>query len=474
MNNWTIARPKWKAGFALILVASLLIELSPAIALAQGSNLAQEQSPKISIDLKATVLKNGLRVITVEDHQAPVVTLALMYKVGGANERKGRGEFAHLFEHMMFEGTRNVEPGDYNKLIFSTGGVIDATVNDDRTVYYESVPANQLELPLFLESDRMRGLSITQERLNLARKAVQEERRMRVLNQPYGRSGGVLTELLYDNFAYKHGGMESLEDLDAASLEDITEFFKTYYAPNNAVLVLIGDFMTAEAWAKIRKYFDIPRQPKPPALDFTEPEQKAERRKSVEDALAPLPQVRIAFKAAPGNTPDFYALQILSAVLQGGQSSRLFQELVKEKELVNGVGGGIAEKRGPSAFSITATLRPGKKVEAFEAAVYGEIERLKRGPITDLEIEKAKNLMILAFISNLESSLSRAMTIGQYAVFYDDPNLINTRLGKIAAVTREDMRRVASKYLKPTNRTVVITMPKAATTKLTNSYRSEK
>ncbi|MBA3357485.1 MAG: insulinase family protein [Pyrinomonadaceae bacterium] len=425
-----------------------------------------QQQTKVRIDLRETKLKNGLRVVTVEDHHAPVVSLVLIYNVGGANERKGRGEFAHLFEHLMFQGTRNIEPGEFNKLVGQTGGIVNATVNDDRTVYFEVVPADQLELPLFLESDRLRGLSITQQRLDIGRKAVQEERRMRILNQPYGRSGEVMTELLYDNFAYKHGGMESMEGLDAASLEDIQDFFKTYYAPNNAVLALVGDFKTVEALAKIRKYFeDIPRQPEPSPIDFTEAEQKAERRKTIEDALAPLPQVRIAFKAVPGNTPDFYALQILSAVLQDGQSSRLYQKLVKEKELVNGVGGGIGEKRGPAAFSITTTLRQGKKVETVEAAIYEEFERLKREPITNLEIEKAKNSINGAFINNLERSLIRAITVAQYAIFYDDPNLINTRLDKTNSVTREDVRRVANKYLKPTNRTVVVTVPKAATDK---------
>jgi len=288
---------------------------------AVASVTAAQQAPKVNVEFKEMTLKNGLRVITVEDHHAPVVSLVLIYKVGGANEREGRGEFAHLFEHMMFQGTRNIEPGEYNKLISSTGGILNATVNDDRTIYFEVVPANQLDLPLFLESDRLRGLSLTQERLDIGRKAVEEERRMRVLNQPYGRSREVLIELLYDNFAYKHGGMESLEDLNAASLEDLRDFFKSYYAPNNAVLVLVGDFKTAEALAKVKKYFeDIPRQPEPKPVDFTEPEQKAERRKAIEDALAPLPQVTIAFKTVPGNTPDFYALQILSAVLQGGQT----------------------------------------------------------------------------------------------------------------------------------------------------------
>ncbi|MBA3712540.1 MAG: insulinase family protein [Pyrinomonadaceae bacterium] len=408
------------------------------------------------------MLKNGLRVITAEDHQAPVVSLALTYNVGGANERKGRGEFAHLFEHLMFQGTQNVGPGEYSNLILNNGGIANATTGDDRTAYFETLPANQLELPLFLEADRLRGLSVTEGRLDKERNVVQEERRMRVLNQPYGRSDEVLTEMLYDNFAYKHGGMDSMEDINAASLEEIKEFFKTYYAPNNAVLVLVGDFKTDEAVALVKKYFeDIPRQPDPPAVDLSEPEQKAERRTTVEDALARAPQVSLGFKASRGNTPDLYALQILSAALGGGRSSRLYQKLVKEREIVNDISCSVDERSGPSALYITATLRPDKKTEETEAAIYEEIERVRREPLSDLEIEKAKNATTLAFISKIQTSLFRAIFISLYAGYFNDPNLINTWLDKTDAVTKEDVARVVEKYLRPTNRTVVITMPKA-------------
>lgn len=443
----------------------LLLLLSLVVVSAQKSK-ALPPTPKIKIAFQQTELKNGLRVITVEDHHAPVVSLALIYNVGGANESKGLGGFAHLFEHLMFQGTQNIEPGEFNNLIANNGGYENAMTGNDRTAYFETVPSNQLELPLFLEADRLRGLSITQERLDKERNVVQEEYRLRVLNQPYGRSRQVLTEMLYDNFAYKHGGMDATADLDSASLADIKEFFKTYYAPNNVALVLVGDFKTDDALAKIKKYFeDIPRQPAPPALDLTEPEQKAERRAVIEDGLARVPQISLAFKAVPGNTPDFYALEILSAVLQTGRSSRLYQKLVAEKPLVSNVGGEMSEKRGPGAFYITATLRPEKTTDEVEAAIYEEIERLQKEPISDEELKKAKNAAALSFMASLSRlpSLLRAIYIGQFAVYYNEPNLINTRLDKISAVTREDVERVANKYLKPTTRTIVITMPKAKT-----------
>jgi predicted Zn-dependent peptidase len=271
-------------------------------------------------------------------------------------------------------------------------------------------------------------------------------------------------ELLYDNFAYKHTTIGSMEDLNAASVEDVAAFFKMYYAPNNAVLVLVGDFNPAQALAKIRSNFEsIPRQPDPPTVDMTEPAQKAERRANVDDVLARAPRVDLAFKAVQGNTADFYALQVLSTVLQSGQSSRLYQKLVKEKEMVTTVGGRMDEKRGVGALYTSATLRQGVKTEDVEAAIYAELDRLKKEPIADWELQKAKNTTRRNLINGLQSALVQAITLGQYTVYYNEPGLINVRLDKVGAVTKEDVQRVANKYLADTNRTVVITMPKAKT-----------
>jgi predicted Zn-dependent peptidase len=405
-----------------------------------------------------------LRVITVEDHSAPVIAVSITYNVGSRNERPGRTGFAHLFEHMMFKGSENVGSGEHFLLVFNNGGNMNGTTNEDRTNYFEVLPANQLDLALFLESDRMKSLAITKENLDNQRNAVQEERRLGVDNQAYGKSDEIQQGLIYDNFAYKHTTIGSMEDLNAASVEDVAAFFKMYYAPNNATLVLVGDFKTADALAKIRADFEnIPRQPDPPTVDMTEPPQKAERRATVEDVLARAPRVDIAYKAVPGNTPDFYALQVLSAVLQSGQSSRLYQELVKDKEMVSNVGGFMDEKRGVGAFYTNATLRPNVQTEAVESAIYAQIDRLKKEPIADWELQKAKNTTRRNLINGLQSALLRAITIGQYATYYNDPNLINERLNKVEAVTKEDVQRVANKYLVDTNRTVVITMPKAKT-----------
>jgi len=426
--------------------------------LTAASTITAQTPRKVSVNFKETTLKNGLRVITVEDHSAPVISINIAYNVGSRNERQGRTGFAHLFEHMMFKGSENVGSGEHFMLVFNNGGNMNGTTNEDRTVYFEALPANQLDLALFLEADRMRSLAITKDNLDNQRNAVQEERRLGVDNQPYGKSGEVQQELLYDNFAYKHTTIGSMEDLNAATVEDVSQFFKTYYAPNNAVLTLVGDFKTDDAVARIRKNFEaIPRQPDPPAVDMTEPEQKAERRMTVEDQLARLAQVDIAYKAVPGDTKDFYALQVLSAALQTGRSSRLYQRLVKEKELVTNVGGFMDEKRGVGALYIAANPRPGVKTEDVESAIYDEIERVKSDSIADWELQKAKNTTRRNFYTGIQSSLNRAITIGQYTVYYNDPGLINTRTDKVDAVTREDVKRVANKYLQQSNRTVVIT-----------------
>jgi len=437
--------------------------LSAALLFMLAGAAAAQTASSMRLDLKETRLPNGLRVITVEDHSAPVIAIDITYNVGSRDERPGRTGFAHLFEHMMFKGSENVGTGEHFYLVFNNGGTMNGTTNEDRTTYFEALPSNQLDLVLFLEADRMRSLVINKANLDNQRNAVQEERRLGVDNQPYGQSGEVLQGLIYDNFAYKHTVIGSMDDLNAATVEDVAAFFKTYYAPNNAVLTLVGDFRTADALKKIKENFsNIQRQTDPPSVDMTEPEQKAERRASVDDPLARLQQVDIAFKALPGNTADFYALQVLSAALQGGQSSRFYQTLVKEKQLVTNIFGFIDEKRGTGAFYISATVRQGVRPADVEAAIYDEIERVKKDGVADWEIQKAKNTTRRNFINSMQSSLSRAINISVWTVYYNDPNLINTRLDKVSAVTKADVLRVANKYLTPANRTVVITTPKKA------------
>lgn len=437
------------------LVAATLVSLSLYCGLSSAA-------PK-RVEFTETTLKNGLRVQLAPDSGAPVIALHIAYDVGSKDERKGLTGFAHLFEHMMFKGSENVGDGEHFYQIFTNGGVMNGTTSPDMTNYYETLPANQLELALFLEADRMRSLEITQEKLDNQRHAVQEERRLRMDNQPYGRSIERIGELVYDNFAYKHSTIGSMEDLNAASIEDVGEFFKTYYAPNNAVLSLTGDFKPDEALRLIRKYFEpIQKQPDPPRVDLKEPEQTAERRETITDPLARLSHAFIVYKTVPGNTPDQYALEVLGSVLFGGDSSRLYQKLNKELELVAGIGGSVDERIGTGSLRISATVRPGRDVKDVEAAVYEEIERIQREPIAAWELEKAKNATRVGYFSAIRGAQSRAMLLGSYTIKFKDPNLINTRMGQVEAVTAADVQRVAQKYLQAKNRTVLITTPASA------------
>jgi predicted Zn-dependent peptidase len=271
--------------------------------------------------------------------------------------------------------------------------------------------------------------------------------------------------LLYDNFAYEHTTIGSMEDLNAATVEDVAQFFKTYYAPNNAVLSLVGDFDPAGARRLIEKYFgNIPRQPAPAPVDMTEPEQKEERRLALTDPLARLTQVTIAYKIGPGNQPDTYAMDVLSDVLDGGQSSRLYRSLVQGKRLVAGISAGIDERRGAGALYITAMVLPGKQPAEVEAAIYAEIERLQREPVADWEMQKIKNSNRAGFLASIRSAQSRATMLSTYKVFYDDPNLINTELERVTSVTKQDVQRVAQKYLQPSKRTVMVVTPEIAST----------
>jgi predicted Zn-dependent peptidase len=425
-----------------------------------GHGLPAQSTP--AIRFTDTTLPNGLRVIISEDHSAPVYSIAVHYKVGSRDERKGRTGFAHLFEHMMFKGSENIGPGEHFMLVFNNGGSMNGTTNKDRTLYFETLPSNQLDLGIFLEADRMKSLEITKENLDNQRNAVQEERRLGVDNQPYGKTDELIDELAYDNPAYEHSVIGSMEDLNAASVEDVASFFKTYYAPNNAVLAIVGDVDTRAVLDKIRKAFgSIPSQPQPPRIDLTEPTQKGERRRTLDDALARLPRVDIAYKVPARLTADDAAVQVLGTVLSSGRSSRLYQALVRQ-QLSPSPFAGRDSSVGPGLFFVQAVVAPGKSPDAIETAIYDEIEKLKTTPIEPWELEKARNNAKRSVVTGLTNSLQRANALADFAANYDDPGLINQRVDRIAKVTAADVLRVAKVYFTTENRSVIITVPKPA------------
>ena len=441
------------------MTANVRIAVIAAVVTTLGVTLLAQTTP--AIKFTETKLKNGLRVIIAEDHSAPVYSIIVHYLVGSKDERKGRTGFAHLFEHMMFKGSENIGPGEHFMQVFINGGTMNGTTNKDRTLYFETLPANQLDLGIFLEADRMKSLEITKENLDNQRHAVQEERRLGVDNQPYGRTFEVVDELAYDNPAYEHSVIGSMEDLNAASVEDVATFFRTYYAPNNAVLAIVGDVDTKTTIEKVRKAFEsIPSQPPPPNVDLTEPRQTAERRTRLEDPLARLARLDIIYKVPPRLMPDDDALQVLGTVLSGGRSSRFFQKIVREQQLAPNVGAGRDGAIGPGLFRVTGTVTPGKTLEALEAAIYAEIERVKNEPIGEFEIEKARNNAKRAVVGGLTSSLTRGIQLAEFAASYSDANLINQRVDRIMKVSAADVQRVARTYLIPENRTVVTTVPK--------------
>jgi zinc protease len=449
-----------------LLLSLLSFLLATMLALGIGASsqapVSQPVNVKPKVSFQELTLKNGLRVILSEDHTAPTYSICVTYNVGSRDERPGRTGFAHLFEHMMFQGSANVGKGEHFILALNNGGTANGTTNADRTNYFETLPANQLELGIFLEADRMGALNVTQANFDNQRHAVQEERRLNVDNRPYGKTYETVLETAYDNFAYQHPTIGSMEDLNAAGIEDARTFFRTYYAPNNAVLSLVGDFQTETALALIKKYFEnIPSQAPPPSPDVAEPEQAAERRKTIEDAFAQTPRMDIVYKTAAGNTPDWYALRVLGHIMAGDLSSRLYRKLVKELEMVISVSAGPDERRGTSLFWISLVVKPDKSLQEVEKVVYDEIERLKQEPVADWELEKVQMKLRLQQAQALYSTRSRANSLGHYAVYYNEPELINTALVKITQVTNADLRRVAENFLRAATRTAVTTVPKS-------------
>ncbi|HXJ93445.1 MAG TPA: pitrilysin family protein [Terriglobia bacterium] len=405
-------------------------------------------------------LDNGLRVIIAVDRTAPAFGIDVCYNVGSRNERPGRTGFAHLFEHMMFEGSENVGKGEHFILVLNNGGNMNGTTNEDRTTYFEALPKNQLDLALFLESDRMRALAVNQSNLDNQRNAVQEERRLGEDNQPYGHAFEDVDNLAYDNFAYKHSTIGSMRDLNAASVDDVKDFFRIYYAPNNAVLTLVGDLDPAQTLEKVKKYFGgIPSQPAPPAIDMTEPEHYGERTETVMDPLARLPLLAVGYHIPAGNTPDNYAINVLANVLGAGQSSRLYQHLVKEKQLATQVFAEADARRGPSMFYVYAFLRPGVKPDDCKQAILDEIAAAQKDGITAQELEKARVQLLRNQMQFRQSDLYESITLGNDAVYFDDPNLINTTMDKYDAVTADQVKEAAQKYLVASYRVVVTDVP---------------
>jgi predicted Zn-dependent peptidase len=415
------------------------------------------------LEIEQYTLENGLRVVLNHDASVPVVAVTVYYDVGSRNEREGRTGFAHLFEHMMFQGSENVGKTEHFQYIMKAGGTMNGTTSSERTNYYQTLPANQLPLALWLESDRMRTLAVTQANLDNQREAVKEEKRLRYDNQPYGGIFDILNEMLYRNFSNSHSTIGSMEDLDDATVEDVQEFFRTYYAPNNAVIVISGAFDLEEVKKLIDKYFaTIPSQPKPAPIDVEEPSEIAENYKKHEDKLAPFPAFLIGWKIPPRRTPEFNSLYLAGKLLYDGESSRLYQRLVKGEESVIQLFGFTDERRGPSGVAIGAIPKPDRDLSRIRETIMTQINDLATNGPSAEEMQKIRNQLVNDSVRARQSSLMRAQQISEYTLYDGDPEIINTELEEFLAITGEQIKNAVSKYLNTENRALldVVTVEK--------------
>ena len=412
------------------------------------------------LQLEDYFLGNGLRVVLNPEPSIPVVSIAVYYDVGSRNEREGRTGFAHLFEHMMFQGSENVGKAEHFQFIMKAGGTMNGTTSTERTNYFETLPADQLPLGLWLESDRMRTLAVTQENLDNQREAVKEEKRLRYDNQPYGKIFDILMSMVYKNFANAHSTIGSMAHLDAATVEDVREFFRIYYAPNNAVLVLSGAFEPDTAKSLIEKYFGtISAQSRPGAIDVSEPDGVAEKYRVFEDKLAPLPAFLMGWKVPPRRTDEFFAIYLAGKLLYDGDSSRLYQKLVKGQESVTQLFGFTDERRGPSGIMIGAIPKPDQDLEKIRATILDEIKSLAEAGPSDEEMEKLRNQLWTDEARGRQSSMSRAHAIAEHALYDGEPSLVNTDIKRLVSITAEQIAAAARDYLVTDERALLDIVP---------------
>lgn len=443
-------------------IKRIFVSLFVLVSIMSTSALAQNREKLPPIKIKEFQLKNGLRVVLHEDRSTPVVAVNVWYHVGSKNEETGRTGFAHLFEHLMFQGSKSYN-NDYFTPLQEAGGNINGTTNQDRTYYYETVPSNFLELALFLEADRLGGLleAVTQEKLDNQRDVVKNERRQRVDNQAYGTAFEKIGEIMYPKgHPYNWTTIGSLEDLQSASMDDVKSFFRRYYTPNNTVLVLAGDFNEKQARGWIEKYFgpiakggDITRpNPEMPKLD-------KEIRTTIDDPLAPLPRRFMVWHGVKQYSPDEAALDILGNILSSGRGSRLQSTLIYSKEMAQQVGAFNGTNEIGGTFQIQATARPGKSLDDIEKEINLEIERIKKDPPTAEEIARSKNSIESQTIFGLQTVLGKGGQVSNYAGYVGNANYFQADLDRYAKVSAADIQRVANTYL-TANRLVMTYNPK--------------
>ena len=423
---------------------------------------AADGSDNLAIPTIRYTLENGLRVVLSPNKHSPTIGIAVFYNVGSKVEDKGRSGFAHLFEHMMFQGSENVPKTGHFKIITSHGGSFNGTTGVDYTNYFEELPAEMLPVALWLEADRMRSLKVNQENFENQRAVVIEEKLRNYDNQPYVPSYLEINRLAYEGWwPYEHSTIGDMEDLEKAKLEWVQEFFYTYYNPANAVLSIAGNFEPDKAKDFVEIYFgDIPSPPEIPAFDPPAFKgQKEEKHKVMYDPLAPLPAFHMAYHIPPMRSRDYYPLKLIAMALGEGESARLYQKLVKEKQLVQEMAVDVDGRDGPDLFSVFMILTGKESPGVVRKEVISEIEDIAKNGLADKELTKVKNRIKMKYVKNIDNNLHLSLMLAKYELLWQDAGLINSEVGRFMAVTPEDIVEAAKKYLVETNRTTLDVLP---------------
>jgi len=429
-----------------------------------GASMLTMGTTKASANIKFTeyTMPNGLHVILQEDHSTPIVAVSVMYHVGSKNEHPERTGFAHFFEHLLFEGSTNIKRGEYMKFIQNAGGQLNANTTQDRTYYFEVLPSNQLELGLWMESERMLQAKIDMIGVETQRSVVKEEKKQSFDNRPYGQLINVIFESSYTKYPYRWSPIGKEQYIDKATLQEFMDFYKTFYVPNNAVLVLTGDINIEQTKALVTKYFgDIPQGTKAiPRPTEVEPAQKAEKRVKFYDNVQ-LPMVILTYHIPKQGTTDYYAVQMLTQLLSQGKSSRFEKEIVDKQEKAVQCAAFDLGNEDPGLAIMLGVANMGVKADVLEKAMLEEVEKVKANGITDEEFSKLQNQAETQFVTQNQKNIGVAENLATYYTFRNDANLINTELDLYRKVTKEDIKRVAAKYMTKENRVVIHYLPKS-------------
>ena len=434
--------------------------LAAALALLVAQPHAAVRPPRLQY--QTLRLDNGLMVILSEDHSVPIVHLQIWYHVGSKDERRGRTGFAHLFEHLMFKGSKNVLPEAHSSYVSSVGGLSNAYTTEDATVFWETVPSQYLPLALWLEADRMASLRIDKDTLAREREVVKEERRMRVENQPYGRLAELIADQAFTVSPYKHPTIGSMADLEAASVEDVRDFYRTYYVPGNATLALVGDFDSVQATDLVKQYLGrVPKGDRPIPRDYPkEPPQMQEKRVTMEQPW-PLPAVVVAYHVTFDGAPDSYPLHVASTLLSDGRSSRIYRRLVYETGIALAAFGGGTILEEPNLFYAVAVVQPGHTTAEAEKALVAELDRLRTEPVSEHELERARNQLARDYVQGRETNQQKATHLNHAAVIHHgDIGTADAEFDILVRTTASDVLRVARTYFTPQNRVVLTIVPK--------------